>query len=41
MTEKERLIFHTLRKLDILETEENQSQVNYIRGILYELLDIL
>jgi len=40
MTEKKRLVSMIFRKLDIIETQENQPTVNLIRGLLRELSNI-
>lgn len=40
MTEKRRLIAVILNLLDLIENKRNQSIVNQIRGLLYQLRDL-
>ena len=39
--EVKRLIALAIRGLELLETEDNQSKVNQVIGLLYEALDLI
>ncbi len=41
MTEEKRLILRILQMLELIETPKNQPKIREIKGLLYELLDII